>query len=95
MMSPVYDTTLSATIMNVTGSILPYTAEGKALPAHKARDIVIELSHALKLASLLEREIAILRSGEANAIARALESEATAALESKIVQVDFDKGRKS
>lgn len=99
----VYDATLSATILNASARILPYTAPGKAMPAEEARDVVVELALALRLASAMEQELAVHRLGEAGVLARAsLEGAATTALDhlirdpaGKVVKVDFDKGRKS
>ncbi|GLR51241.1 hypothetical protein KYK30_20415 [Shinella yambaruensis] len=99
----VYDATLSATILNASARILPYTAEGKTMPADKARDVVVELALALRLAAAMEQELAVHRLGEAGMLARAsLEGAATTALDQlirdpvgKVVKVDFDKGRKS
>lgn len=103
MKPAIHDITLSSTIMNVAGSILPYTAKGTALPAEKAQEAVIHLALALKLASAMEQELAVHRLGEAGVLARAsLEGAATTALDQlirdpvgKVVTVDFEKGKKS
>lgn len=103
MKPPIHDITLSSTILNVTSSILPFTAEGKAMPSEKAQEAVIALALALKLASAMEQELAVHRLGEAGILARAsLEGAATIALDQlirdpagKVVKVDFEKGKKS
>lgn len=103
MKPPIHDITLSSTIMNVTGSILPYTAEGTAMPANKAQEVVIQLAMALRLASAMEQELAVHRLGETGVLVRAsLEGAATTALDhmirdpaGKVVKVDFEKGKKS
>ena len=103
MRPPIHDITLSSTIMNVTASILPYTAEGTAMPADKAQEAVIRLAMALRLASSMEQELAVHRLGEAGILARtSLEGAAGTALDQlirdpagKVVKVDFERGKKS
>ena len=102
MKLPVHDITLSSSIMNVTGRILPFTALGASMPSDTAHDIVIELAHLLKLASSMERELSVHRLSEAGILARGvLEGKASAAFEhlsrdpkGTVVKVDFDGGRK-
>lgn len=103
MKPSIHDITLSSTILSVTGSILPFTAEGRAMPPEKAQEAVIALALALKLASAMEQELAVHRLGETGVLARAsLEGAATTALDhlirdpaGKVVKVDFEKGKKS
>lgn len=92
------DTTLSTTILDVIKVVLPFTASGSAMPAGTAQDVVIKLSAAQKLATLVEQELAIHRFDEAGYSNRALAREAATAIEqtvtSTVIQVDFDGGRK-
>lgn len=102
MKAIIQDVTLSSSILNVTAKILPFTEEGKMMPAAMAHDVVVELSIALRLASCMEQELSVHRLGEASILARtSLEAEATTALcrlvtdpAGKVVKVDFGGGQK-
>lgn len=102
MKAIIQDVTLSSSIVNVTAKILPFTEEGKMMPAAVARDVVVELSIALRLASCMEQELSVHRLGEAGILARTtLEAEATTALgglvtdpAGKVIKLDFEGGRK-
>lgn len=87
------DTTLSSTILDVVKLVLPFTAAGQSMPASDAQDVVIKLSAAQKLATLMEQELAIHRFSEAGM------SERTAALVEEtvtatVIEVDFGGGGK-
>ncbi|CAK7257516.1 MULTISPECIES: hypothetical protein [unclassified Shinella] len=100
MISALRDTTLSTAIFDVIRVILPYTAEGKAMPSSLAHTVVTQLAATQKLATLMEQELAIHRFDEAGMSVRTMvEREIAAALDqgvtSTVVKFDPDKGRKS
>lgn len=98
----IYDNTLSTSLQNAAAELIPYTAPGKMMPHQKAHDLVIELAVLLKLAATMERELAVLRMGEPESLAKStLEKEASITFDQlvrdptgKVVKVDFEKGKK-
>ncbi|WP_421579089.1 hypothetical protein [Shinella sp. M31] len=85
------DTTLSNTILDVVKLVLPFTASGTTMPASDAQDVVIKLSAALKLATLIEQELSIHRFNEPGLSYRtaALVEETVTAT---VIEVDFGGG---
>lgn len=87
------DTTLSTAILDAVKAVLQFTQAGAAMPSEIAQDVVIRLSAAQKLASLMERELSIHRFSEIGTprqIADTIEQTATAT----VISVNFDGGRK-
>lgn len=102
MKAVIHDTTLSTLILNITKDILPLTAGVVIGAPNHAHDAVVKLAHALKMATLMEHELAMHRHGEvASATRTVMAVEAMTALEEMVrdpkgtvVKVDFDGGRK-
>lgn len=99
MSAALLDTTLSTSILETIKIVLPYTANDNPMPTAIANHVVRRLSAALKLASLMEQELAIHRADEAGVSIRAfLSQEVQNALDDvtgdNIVKVDFEGGRK-
>lgn len=101
MSTVLHDDTISSDLLDLAATILPYTAPGKAMPAHVAAQLVKRLSVLRRFAMQVEMELSIHRLGEAGGTARAtLDRESVVVLdeffrdpEGKVVKVDFDKGK--
>jgi hypothetical protein len=102
MKATIHDTTLSSLILSVTKDVLPLTEPGITHSSAKAHDAVVKLAHALKLATLMEHELAMHRHGEVASAARSvMTAEAMTSFEQMVhdpkgtvVKLDFDGGRK-
>lgn len=96
MMPSIRDTTLSTSLFDLAKAIVPYTA-GKPMPPETAAAIVTRIAKIMKLANLMEQELAIHRCDEAGLSIRAMmEREVNTAVGAAInvVKVDFEKGKK-
>lgn len=96
MMSSIRDTTLTTALFAIAKTIVPFTA-GTPMPPDTAAAIVTRLAKIMKLANLMEQELAIHRDDEAGLSIRAMmEREVNAAVGAavNVVKVDFEKGKK-